>query len=202
MQSLIITGVNMKKDIDAVLCEKYPKIFVNRHASEQVTAMCWGIATGDGWFNILDQLCGNIQSHIDWTEKRHRQTIEHNNMVADMKAGNFESFDKDMGNMSEDFKETRREEILEHGYNEVVPPCPQVVADQVKEKFGTLRFYYSGGDDVVDGMVRMAEAMTEVTCEGCGSPGERRGGGWIRTECKTCADQRDEQKLIKEGYEQ
>ena len=192
----------MKQDMDKVLCEKYPKIFVNRYGDVRETAMCWGIATGDGWFNILDRLCSNIQHHIDWTEKRHRQTIEHNNMVADMKAGNFDSFDKYMGNMSEDFKETRREEILERGYDEVKPACPQVVAEQVKEKFGTLRFYYSGGDEYIDGLVSMAEAMSGCTCEGCGSPGERGGKGWIRTECKTCADQREEQKLIKEGFEQ
>jgi len=36
----------------------------------------------------------------------------------------------------------------------------QVVADQVKEKYGTLRFYYHGGDEVVEGMVMMAESLT------------------------------------------
>jgi len=61
---------------------------------------------------------------------------------------------------------------------------PQVTLDQVKEKFGTLRFYYTGGDDVIDGMVRMAEAMSGVTCEQCGNPGTSTGGGWIKTVCK------------------
>ena len=192
----------MSEDIDKILCEKYPKIFVNRYASEEITAMCWGIAVGDGWFNILDKLCSNIQHHIDWSEKNYQRGIEYNNMVADMKAGKFESFDKYMGSMSDDFKEGRKEEILESGYTELKPPCPQVVAEQVKEKFGTLRFYYTGGDDYISGLVSMAEAMTEVTCEGCGAPGERGGKGWIRTECKPCADKREEQKLIKEGYEQ
>ena len=49
------------------------------------------------------------------------------------------------------------------------------MADQVKEKFGTLRFYYTGGDDRIDGMVRMAESMSAVTCETCGAPGKLRG---------------------------
>ena len=60
---------------------------------------------------------------------------------------------------------------------------PQVTLDQVKEKFGTLRFYYSGGDDVVSGMVRMAESMSGVTCETCGKPGTSTGGSWIKTAC-------------------
>jgi hypothetical protein len=58
-----------------------------------------------------------------------------------------------------------------------------VTLDQVKEKFGTLRFYYSGGDDSIDGMVRMAESMSAVTCEECGIPGRIRHGGWISTLC-------------------
>jgi len=64
----------------------------------------------------------------------------------------------------------------------------QVVADQVKEKFGTLRFYYSGGDDVIEGMVSMAESMTHRTCEDCGCPGEQRSGSYIRTLCDSCDD--------------
>jgi hypothetical protein len=66
----------------------------------------------------------------------------------------------------------------------------QVVADQVKEKYGTLRFYYHGGDEAVEGMVSMAESMTHRTCENCGCPGEPRGGGWIKTLCGNCDDER------------
>jgi hypothetical protein len=61
--------------------------------------------------------------------------------------------------------------------------CRQVVVEQIKEKFGGLRFYYQGGDDRVDGMVRMAEAWADHSCEECGKPGERRSGGWVRTLC-------------------
>ena len=60
---------------------------------------------------------------------------------------------------------------------------PQVVATQVKEKFGGLRFYYNGGDDVIDGFGMMAEFMSTRTCETCGAPGKLRGGGWMYTAC-------------------
>ena len=60
---------------------------------------------------------------------------------------------------------------------------PPVTVVQVKEKFGTLRFYYDGGDEKIDGMVRMAESMSAVTCEECGKPGGSTGGSWIRTLC-------------------
>ena len=59
----------------------------------------------------------------------------------------------------------------------------QVVAAQVKEKFGGLRFYVDGGDDWVYGAISMAESMSYRTCEVCGAPGKTRGTGWIRTTC-------------------
>jgi hypothetical protein len=62
---------------------------------------------------------------------------------------------------------------------------PQVVVEQIKEKFGGLRFYYSGGDDRVTGMVSMAEAWADKSCETCGAPGTAGGKGWIKTLCST-----------------
>jgi len=59
----------------------------------------------------------------------------------------------------------------------------QIVAAQVKEKFGGLRFYIDGGDDWVYGAISMAESMSYRTCEVCGAPGKTRGTGWIRTTC-------------------
>lgn len=132
----------MKQELDEQLCKSYPKMMVNRNLPMTETCMCWGFECGDGWFNILNQLMGNIQHHIDWKNRN----------------------------------------------GEVVP---QVTLDQVKEKFGTLRFYYTGGDDYIRGMVTMAEAMSGTTCEGCGNSGERRGGGWVRTICNTCEEKRD-----------
>jgi hypothetical protein len=105
--------------------EKYPKIFSGRYG---------GFAIDAGWWHLIDTLCGNIQSHLDWKEKQ--------------------------GN-----------------------PVPQVVAAQIKEKFGGLRFYYDGGDEYVSGLVVMAETWADSTCEVCGAPGTRRGGGWIKTLC-------------------
>jgi len=69
--------------------------------------------------------------------------------------------------------------------------CPQMVATQVKEKFGTLNFYYCGGDDVVAGIVLMAESMSAVTCEVCGNRGQRNDESWIHTLCSTHAESRN-----------
>ena len=71
------------------------------------------------------------------------------------------------------------------------PVVEQVVVTQIKEKFGGLRFYYDGGDDQIRGMVRMAEAWADKSCETCGAPGKRRDGGWIKTLCDHHAAERD-----------
>lgn len=62
----------------------------------------------------------------------------------------------------------------------------QVKAAQVKEKFGSLRFYVDNGNSEVSAAISMAEAMSSRTCEKCGSPGTGRGGGWIKTLCDEC----------------
>jgi hypothetical protein len=56
---------------------------------------------------------------------------------------------------------------------------------QVKEKFGTLRFYCPGSD-AIDKYVRLAHRLSVVTCEDCGKPGTSNDSGWIRTQCEEC----------------
>lgn len=118
--------------------------------------MCWGLDCGDGWFDLIDTLCANIQRHVDWlvAEQKRRFTYD-------------DSFTED---------DMKPEEDL------------QVVAAQVKEKFGGLRFYFEGGDDEVSGMVQMAESMSYHVCEDCGNKGILRKGGWYRTMCDPCND--------------
>jgi len=70
---------------------------------------------------------------------------------------------------------------------------PQVVVAQIKEKFGGLRFYYDGGDEYIDGLVSMAESWASHACETCGSPGQPRGNGWVRTLC----DNHEQERLNK-----
>lgn len=63
---------------------------------------------------------------------------------------------------------------------------PQVVAMQVKEKFGTLRFYVHGGDEYITGAISMAESMSSRICEICSDKGNIRNDGWITTRCDSC----------------
>lgn len=56
---------------------------------------------------------------------------------------------------------------------------------QIKEKFGTLRLYYTGGaDEYILGVIDMAEDLSGDVCEICGDAGKLCGTGWFRTLCE------------------
>lgn len=66
--------------------------------------------------------------------------------------------------------------------------APQVRATQIKEKFGTLRFYSSGCSREQEALIDMAEELSERTCEVCGARGKLRQFGWLQTLCDAHAE--------------
>lgn len=62
------TEIKMTEENEKKLLEKYPKIFAQRNLPMSQTAMCWGFSCGNGWYNIIDALCANIQGYIDSKE--------------------------------------------------------------------------------------------------------------------------------------
>jgi hypothetical protein len=50
--------------------------------------------------------------------------------------------------------------------------CPQVVATDLGELFGVIKFSYEGGDAHVAGMLRMAQTVCENICCVCSSPND------------------------------
>jgi hypothetical protein len=60
-------------------------------------------------------------------------------------------------------------------------------ANQVKEKFGGLRFYMNMETEEMRRAIEEAEGRSVVTCEVCGRPGKPTGRGWVKTLCETHA---------------
>jgi len=122
------------------------------------------ITCGDGWFVLLDILCNRIQSKIDNRLKGIQYDTEFNEKFD---AGEFDQLAH---------KQPRRK---------IKEPIPQVVAAQIKEKFGTLRFYCEGVQEPeISGMIDIVEIISGHTCELCGNPGKlRTDRSWIRTLC-------------------
>jgi hypothetical protein len=66
-----------------------------------------------------------------------------------------------------------------------------IQAVQVKEKYGTLRFYIEGGGDEAYQAILEAEEESYRTCEQCGKPGRMtETGGWYRAICEECETKR------------
>ena len=66
-------------------------------------------------------------------------------------------------------------------------------AVQVKEKYGTLRFYITDGTELHYEAIDDAECQSAVTCEQCGKPGTLRRGGWMTTRCDECYEKQGKQ---------
>jgi len=68
-------------------------------------------------------------------------------------------------------------------------------ATQIKEKYGTLRFYWDGAmspaaTTKVEEAIDLAEARSACTCEICGEMGRLYGLSWLTTRCEAHADGR------------
>jgi hypothetical protein len=161
----------MRKELDEALCAKYPLIFKDRNENMQHTAMCWGFDHGDGWYNIIDVLCGLLTSDYRQAKSRydHLAEVGVGGILYGIKLVTQEAIDE--------AKTKLDEETLK------VP-----VASQVKEKFGGLRFYVNGATDKHWNFISVAENMSYRTCEECGAPGKTYTDGWHRTLCDIHAD--------------
>jgi hypothetical protein len=131
----------MSPEKEKALQDKCPKIFGAKDDQTEPYGL-YGVECGDGWYDLLDVLCRNIQGHLDFKTK--------------------------------DLKTDEEKEAL------------QLIATQIKSKFGTLRFYYSGGDEYTAGLIHMAEAMSGKICEQCGDKATYQTKGWITNICNAC----------------
>jgi hypothetical protein len=139
--------------------------------------MCWGFEVGDGWFNIINNL-----SHLLCDDCLRAKNHYHE--VKDRLGKQRFDFDLDKSFNTivtqEEIDESKR--LMDEMY-EKTP-----IASQVKEKFGTLRFYVDNTTEEHEAMIHFAEMMSAVTCEVCGDKGKRRGSYWISTRCEKHSD--------------
>jgi len=142
----------MRKELQDRLFKKYPKIFKQKDMTMQETAMCWGIACGDGWYDLIDELCGEIQNRVKNINRSRQHKIKNSPKT-------------------------------------LIPVCVEKFiceAVQVKEKWGSLRFYIYGGDDFIQGSISLAESLSHKLCAQCGLKKEKTDTN--RSLCLNCQD--------------
>jgi hypothetical protein len=185
----------MKNELEEMLIKKYPKLFAETKLPASQSCMAFGIECSDGWFPIINSMCGLIQNHITQTRKNIASIRKFNRILRQAIGGNSTNlkyyFKNHLGYNDQQIEERLKKDLEAKNFRtEYGKPPTQLVFTQIKEKFGTLRVYSAGGDEFCSGVISMAEAMSSVTCEECSMPGEVRNDSWIVTLCDTCAQQR------------
>lgn len=194
----------MNTELDKKLVEKYPLIFKDRYGDMKETAMCWGFECGDGWYDLIDGLCSNLQFNTDNNNKQYviknkvlRFLVPFLITIVTKIPGSYNLNRKKQINplviirsflisKVHKFRSNLKFDYIESG------KYPQIVATQVKEKFGGLRFYTQRGSSEQHSVISFAESLSYRICETCGSmKNVGRTNGWIVTLCETCAKERD-----------
>jgi hypothetical protein len=155
-------------DFEQKLMTKYPDLFYKR---EDGTPYCpCGVGGRTDWEPIIEDLCGSIDSYMKNVYRLEREVtgkmyyfwallewLVRNSHLRFTKL--FPKYNKWEYNkpIFHFIHQLSNRKIKHCKWNKI--HCPPVKIDQIKEKFHTLRFYYSGGDKEVAGMVSFAEYL-------------------------------------------
>lgn len=183
----MLTNMN---NFEQHLMQKYPDLFYKNDSGE-LECPC-GVWVSPGWYKIVDDLCGAIVNYTNHTYRQGQEILSkkyylwhvphfllkkiHYKIIRLFKLSGYE-LNKPFYN----FLHKLSSNALKHAkWIKIHPPAVKI--EQIKEKFGELRFYYTGGDKQVQGMVNMAEYLCSKTCEVTGEEGVLCvRGGWYRT---------------------
>jgi hypothetical protein len=169
----------MRKDLDKKLCKIAPHLFADRYGDMRNTCMYWGFDCGDGWYDILVDAALKLEALIvQWIAVNPYKNefpfwiFSRSNMYITLRWRCYS------------FLAIWEWMLVGLGLRKPLVwwPC----ASQVKEKFGTLRFYLTQGTEEMYAITDEAERKSAKTCEECGKPGKLRGHGWVYTRCAAC----------------
>ena len=197
----------MNEKIENKLIRRFPILYQDHNGDPHSTLMCFGFSHSDGWEKIIWELSLGIEKELNysWLQKtifmlKKRISRDWNQTVYRISPPRTDDFlakfmkrffpaplrDKD-NNYFADWR-------LKAGLglkNLVWWPNTGFAVVQVKEKYGTLRYYTNGHNDAIEKLISKAEAQSAKTCEQCGKKGKMRIGGWYRVLCNECQFKRD-----------
>jgi hypothetical protein len=211
LKAHIATEVAVERDFEQELMHKYPDLWP-RDAAGNVRESDCGAGVPVGWETLVDNLCGaidhHIKTHINYVERNPRLfavkmwvykkcIVPVSNLVWRLTAQTDEQKTNHMicrtyeksaqGRTSAWFRRFQPH----HKFNKYL--VEKITVAQIKQKFGSLRFYYDGnGDDTIRGMVQLAEYISSHTCEITGNAGSIHKSGegyssWYRALSETKA---------------
>lgn len=173
----------MDKELNQYLAKRYNRIFPQRVNQKDFS---WGFECNNGWFKLLNHCCNQLQNHIDSNNKQYEDRLLYQSYIDNNELDKLPPWVK--------MQVDKGEKLTIGEY------CPQIVALQIKEKFGTLRFYYQGGDSFCRGVVSLAESISGSTCEQCGDEAQSvSNNGFVQVLCQKHAKKFTKYKYSEEG---
>ena len=190
----------MKAELQNKLLEKYSHFFQNElpiyagdstkevlettvkllKQEEIVLPIQFGFECGDGWYMLLDNLMNEIDNHLKNVNNINNSVFKYQWMwklqyQLRIRTSSTQKRLRKLGDW-----------IYEKAPRKKLPEIT-IKIEQIKEKYGGLSFYYSGGDEAIEGMVSLAESLSYQICEYCGNTkniGYTK--GWISAMCENC----------------
>ena len=179
----------MRDELDRRLVSKYPEIFRDRYGSPLETLMCWGFECNDGWYGLIDSLCQRLTNKAYYARTRYENLIK---------------WKQDGGTFPwKGGREITDDDVAEYKAKMEAELAKIPVAVQVKEKFGTLRFYTGPATDEHRIIIDTYESLSSRVCEQCGSMDETVRTwplGWHQTLCEQHACQNYSAQTVLEFY--
>ena len=167
----------MTSELEQKLIEKYPKLFGRVNKSPKESLMCFGCEHGDGWYDIIDNLCGYItylQKSVSYYLGLKEEIKDSDDKSFD---GRFHCPDVVFMQIKEKYGTLRVywnfAEI--ENYDEIKSKLknPNDLDERIK-KYG----------DMVENAIDFCEYLSSKTCEMTGKPGKLYSKGWCVTLCK------------------
>lgn len=167
----------MSPELEHKLIEKYPGLFRDVNKSPRETLICFGAECGDGWFEILDNLCGyltNLQESRSY----------YLGLKEDAKDDDDKGFDGSFHCPDVVFSQVKQK----YGTLRVYWNFAEIENyEQIKSKLKNpeqLDEYINKYCDMVENAIDFCEYLSSKTCEITGKPGKLYTKGWCVTLCK------------------
>lgn len=174
----------MSPDLQKKLVKRFPILYRGIYKSPSETCMCWGFTCGDGWYNIIWQLSLSIEEELNysWLTKILYKHID--NII--------NTWNSIIKTLPEDYWDRLSIDNL-------------LTVAQVKQKFGTLRYYIESVPqnkrNQIYTYIDLAEFLTQYICEYCGDRGELdRSTGWVEVLCEVCKAEKQKRLKIENDY--
>jgi hypothetical protein len=165
----------MKESNENTLVKRFPKIFKDYRTDPRQSPMAFGFECGDGWFQLIYDLCSDIESICK------ESGIEVTAVQVKEKFGGLRFY----------FHNTIKETFLSGIHF-------KIRTWMFDHKYGIKywkiidlkRYLWKTPEEKIEDLVSNAEDKSFKICEQCGKPGKRLGKFWIYTMCEKCAEEK------------